>query len=226
MLCGFDVCEWKWGASIAREWWWLMIMIYNIKYMPEETHMKWRVWRMKMAAAPAAHLHSSMYLWKSNANMNADRSTCTPLMYEEKTKTRPTKPPNYDQPYIHNLCSSVRIFSPAELPKWKATTRHFIVNYFLPVCLSSCLHHATYVHHTSLHEFALQNKYFHIVWVVSYTQYHIYYKKHRGIETRPHFIMRFLFSFSKISQKCLVVSYNGLCVKIIISIKLARHVPK
>ena len=54
----------------------------------------------------------------------------------------------------------------------------------------------------------------------------IYYKKHREIETTPHFIMRFLFSFSKISQKCLVVSYNGLCVKIIISIKLARHVPK
>ena len=39
------------------------------------------------------------------------------------------------------------------------------------------------------------------------------YKKHREIETRLHISMRFLFSYNKIPQKGLVVSYKGVSYK-------------
>ena len=40
------------------------------------------------------------------------------------------------------------------------------------------------------------------------------YKKHRETETRPSFIMCFLFSFSNIEQKLLVFSYKGVSYKL------------
>ena len=105
-----------------------------------------------------------------------------------------------------NMCSRIISFPLAELPKWKAshhatlllTTFFFPVSPSLPpsqpiVCLSSCLHRATYIHHTSLHEFALQNKYFHIVYHGVYrnilSSIHISWKSQTGcfLDMRPHF---------------------------------------
>ena len=114
--------------------------------MQEEKHMRWKekVWRMKMAA----HLHLSMYL--SQCELDSPQYVRR-LRWDETAKIMT----------CHNLCSSVRILLPnGRVAKMESLHSTLLLSTFFPfVCHLVFIMQRTYI---MVHEFALQNKYFHI----------------------------------------------------------------